>query len=224
MALLRRKPELVTSDQAAQAFVVPALEDVSPQYRALLEQRTSLQERSGAAQRRVDTINERIQTGRFISTDELAAKMRVAALIGDTAPDEQTVDRAELKKLTIEINDIAAAIKILEQRISRERQRASGLVCNTVRDSYAGVVREQCVQLVGLLEAMTAYANLTDDLNENDISWTALIPMPLGWIGSPRDGQGRAAHFLREACEHGFFETDKIPHALRVAGVGPGAH
>jgi hypothetical protein len=157
-----------------------------------------------------------------ISDDELARKSRVAKLVGDDGPDDVTADRGRLQFLYQEIRDLGDAAKIIEDRLRQERMAASRLVVEQVRDEYGRLVRAQCEQLVALLEAMTAYGALTAELESADVAWTALRPMPLNWIGAPWDAQGRAARYLREAAEYGFFDLEKIPPKIRPAGVTPG--
>jgi|GEM_PF-2460067 len=222
IALLRKKQDSVTTDQPVQAVTVPSLEDASPAYRGLIEQRTALQERSAAAQKQIDAIHDRIHSGKYISADELASKMRVAALIGDTAPDETTVDRAELQKLTTEVRDIDTAIKILETRISSERMRASATICEQVKSEHARLVADQCEKLIALVESARNYELFTGALNAGDVAWTSLIPMFLQWQGRASDGQGKPAHFLREAVKEGFIPVEALPLRLRGGGVGPG--
>ena len=200
---------------------VLSLSDASPEYATQVEKLAGLKARIGADQREIDELHEKKRLNP-ISDDELARKSRVAKLIGDDGPDDTTADRGRLQELYREVRDLGDAAKLIEGRIREERMRASAIVVEQVRDEYGRLVRAQCEQLVTLLGAMTDYGALTAELESADVAWTALRPMPLGWIGSPHDPQGRAAHFLREAAEHGFFEADKIPPRLRSGGVTSG--
>lgn len=216
LALVSRKKDMAKSATGEPRAL--DLAEASPTFKALTDQLATLRASEGVAQREIDERHEK-RRANPISDDEMERKTRVAKLIGDKTLDAETADRGRLQELYREVRDLGDAAKIVEDRIRHERMRASAIVVEQVRDEYARIVRAQCEQLVILLEKMSDYAEFTAELEAADVAWTALRPMPLGWIGSPHDGQGRGAHYLREAVEYGFFEIDKIPPRLRSGGV-----
>jgi hypothetical protein len=219
---LRKKQDPVTADHVAQEVAVPSLEDFSD-YRNLTEKRSALQQQLSVTQKKIDATSERIRSGKFITEDEHASKLRIASILGDAAPDDATIDRVELKRLCAEIQDIEAALKVLETRISSERMRASAAICEQVKAEHARLVTDQCEKLIALVESARAYEMFTGALNAGDIAWTSLIPMFMQWQGRASDGQGKPAHFLREAVKEGFIPAEALPLRLRGGGgVGPG--
>ncbi|MDF2810516.1 MAG: hypothetical protein K0S56_1547 [Microvirga sp.] len=179
------------------AYQVPPLTSV-PAYAALAAKRTELQELQTASRRELRKLERELT-----ETPMPALRAGVAALLGEATVEPTGVHEriAELRRTE---RDAAAALSVIEQRLREARSSASRVVCGEVRPEYARRVAALCRALEVLAAERRAYDELRDQLEAEDIAWSTLTPMSLGWLGNPVDG-GHIAVFLKNAQEAGYY-------------------
>lgn len=178
-------------------FRVPSLGEASPGYAALLERRTDLLTRQSAA------VAERREVERQITdAPEPAYRPGVAELLGESSDSTSSL-RARLKDLRSLESDIAAALEVVRQRLQVARGAASKEVCRLVRPEYGRRVAAICEALKSVAAARAEYDALRDDFDREDVAWTSLGPMPLGFLGDANGGH--VERFLKEAREGGYY-------------------
>lgn len=179
------------------AYHVPPLTSV-PAYAALAAKRTELQDLQTASRRELRKLERELS-----ETPTPAHRAGVAALLGEATVEQNGVHEriAELRRTD---RDAAAALSVIEQRLREARSSASRVVCDEVRPEYARRVAGLCRALEALAAERKAYDDLRGQLEAEDIAWSTLRPMYLGWIGDPVDG-GHIAVFLNNAREAGYY-------------------
>ncbi|BBC00200.1 hypothetical protein BE61_56560 [Bradyrhizobium elkanii USDA 61] len=196
---------------AKQEFLVPTLSEASPQYAEL-------------AQRKRDLLAQKVTIEADISRTSKALRApaaprinaEVARLIGDEVPSDGSYpSRQRLGELQQQLRELNAAIAIIESRLGIERGKTSMLICDQVRDEHRRRARDVCFKLLELREAMLAYTELADALNEREIAWGSLSPSQLLALGHPLDPQSRTAIYLRSMVSHGFLDTNEVPAKIR---------
>jgi hypothetical protein len=182
---------------AKTTYTVPSLADASPIYASLLAKRAELEQRQrdNAAERR--TLEKQIAT-----SHAPAVRPEIAALLGDDPIDDVSAWRKRFRELRGEDADIEAALGVLRGRIAEEASRASRAVCATVKPEYARRVAAVCRAVETLAAARAGYEDLRGQFEAEDVAWTSLVPMSLGFLGDPRDGH--LPRLLRDAKEAGY--------------------
>lgn len=177
MAILKKK--------SADAFVVPSLSDASPDYArqlAKLQELNDQQTELRAEKRRVD---EAIRQARSVPGEHISAS--VAALLGD-GEDSSVALRQELAELRRRGADLETAIEIQQRRIIDAKSPASALVVAASRDEYRRRVAAVAKAAADLHEARMSYLDLRWQFEAQDVSWTALGPISIAFLGDHTDG------------------------------------
>jgi hypothetical protein len=190
MALLK------TKTPAAEPFIVPPLTS-HPDYAALIDKRTALIDRKAAVR------SEKRELERQIMDTPAPALRRGVAELLDEAGDSTTHLRGRLSELAALDRDIDAALEVLRQRLLVARSVASTAIVKAVKPEYGRRVAEIARALEAVAVARAGYDELRDQFEREDISWGALVPVSLSFLGDHRDGQ--IPRFVREAKEAGYY-------------------
>lgn len=195
-------------------FNIPTLGDASSEYSALMKKRDNLDARRQELEsERAQLMDEIARTTVPLSRRE--RDQRVAVLLGDETVAEFSRPHARLAEIGQEIADIKAALDVLADQIGQARYRASEKIREGVRPAYAQRVAANCEALLRLRETSADYLELTHELQEKDISWLQLEPLPVSFAGNPHDRHSKTAIYLREAAKAGYFDYARIPSELR---------
>ncbi|GAB4073183.1 hypothetical protein KHC28_15385 [Ancylobacter sonchi] len=182
---------------AAESYRVPPLTTV-PEYAALIAKRAELLDKQTA------TIRERRKLEQGLATAPVPAyRAGVASLLGEDTV-AQTSVHGRLSELSQLDRDVTAALTVLDQRLREARGRASRLVCDEVRPEYGRRVAALCRAMQALDAERKSYDELRSQLEVEDIAWSTLRPMNLGWMGNAFDG-GHIEVFLKNAREAGYY-------------------
>lgn len=193
---------------------VPTLSDTSDEYRSLVGKRDKLDaQRQNLEVERAQLMDEISRTTVPLSRRE--RDQRVAALLGDESAASISRPHVRLSEINREIADIKAALDVLADQIGQARVRASAKIREDVRPEYGRRVQACCTALLALHEASAAYHELTSALQERDVSWLQLEPLPVSFAGAPNDRYSKVGIYLREASKAGYFDFAKIPNELR---------
>jgi len=130
-------------------------------------------------------------------------KSAVAALLGDTAVDEHQERVRRLAEVRRAIVDHETAINLQRGRLADARGPASAKVRAAVKAEYGQRVAAIVEALKAVDEARRSYSELVKNLEVEDVEWTALGPLGLGFLGEVESGMsfhvGRVAREAREA-------------------------
>ena len=190
MGLLRKK--------SADTFVVPSLADSSPEYAGLVTKQTELHNRY------TELRAERAKLSHEIETEKAAGGQRVAPdvarLLGD--PEDSVTGLSQrLRVVATEMANIEAAQEILRRRVEEARNKASKVVCDTVRQEYQRRLGSLCKLLTEVEAKRESLHELLDDLDREDVNKAFLRPVMPFFLGDRRDG--KIAYFIKEAREAG---------------------
>jgi hypothetical protein len=192
MALLKKT--------TAEAFHVPALDEVSEEYAALRAKQIELQNRESELRAEDGKIRREIEADRSRAP---RISSRAAALLGDnveTAP----MYHQRLGEIRTELKAIGEALPELRRRLGVAKSEASTIIRAKVKPEYARRVRAMAVAIEALIAARADYYAMIDDFDANDIQWTALGPMQPTFCGDRFDGH--LQRWLRNATEAGYHE------------------
>ncbi|ACE92036.1 hypothetical protein RHECIAT_CH0003088 [Rhizobium etli CIAT 652] len=168
-----------------EAFEVPSLADVDPLYRDLTNRLSLLLEKQSALRAESDAIEADL--GKQSAAPYSA---NVAALLGeDTGADTVSGKRQRLREIPKEERDVEIAIAVVKRRIEGQKPIANSLVLDRSRAEYGKRVADVIDALRTVKAARAAYIDLVDGFEREDIAWTSLDPMSLGFLGDPKDGQ-----------------------------------
>jgi hypothetical protein len=190
MAFLKSKPT------AAEPYRVPPLA-MHTDYAVLCDKRAGLLVRQSAVRAEKRDVERQIA-----ETPAPALRRGVAELLEEAA-DSTTALRARLAELTVLERDIDAALEVLRQRLAVARTAASRAIVEAVRPEYARRVSAVAHALEAVAVARAAYDELRDQFEREDVSWGALGPASLGFLGEARDGH--IERFVREAKSAGYY-------------------
>jgi hypothetical protein len=101
-----------------------------------------------------------------------------------------------------QLADVEAALEIVRRRLADAKGPASVAVCQTVKPEYGRRVAAVAKALEALAVARADYDDLRNQFEAEDVAWGSLIPISLGFLGDPRDGQ--IPRFMREVREAGY--------------------
>jgi hypothetical protein len=190
MAILKKKP--------ADDFRVPSLAECSPEYSALLQRQadlyalqSKLNDDRRDIQKQIDAVGD---TGPRVSA-------RIAELLGDEA-DSAPMLRKQAGDIRNQLADVEAALEIVRRRLADAKGPAIVAVCQTVKPEYGRRVAAVARALEALAVARADYDDLRNQFEAEDVAWGSLIPISLGFLGDPRDGQ--IPRFMREVREAGY--------------------
>jgi len=176
-------------------FVVPPLTS-HPDYAALVQKREDLLARQAA------TRTEKREIERQIKATPAPTMRRGVAELLEEASDSTTAILGRLSELITLDRDIEAALEVLRQRLAVARTTASQAIIGRCRDEYGRRVAAIAKALEALAEARAEYDEMRDQFEREDVSWVALGPVNLNFLGDARDGH--VQRFTREAKEAGY--------------------
>lgn len=180
-------------------FQVPTLADVDAEYREIEQKIAALRADQATTAREVAVLEEDIRTRRAP-----AVRASVSALLGEVVDTTLESRPARLRELRKHAEDLEAAIEILRRRLADRRVQASAAVRAAVKAEYGLRVAAVVDALLAANSAHLALVDLVDQLEREDVSWTALGPMQPRFLGDPRDGH--VQRYVREAKELGYAE------------------
>jgi hypothetical protein len=190
MAFTRKKP--------THEFCIPSLAEASPEYAALLQKQADLY----ALQSKLNGERRDIQKQIDAAGDSgPRVSARVAELLGDEA-DSAPMLQKQAGEIRNQLADVEAALEIVRRRLSEAKGPASTAVCQIVKPEYGRRVAAVAKALEAVEAARADYDDLRNQFEAEDVSWTALGPLSLGFLGDPRDSH--IQRFLREAKEAGY--------------------
>lgn len=178
MALLKKK-------ESADEFRVPSLSEASPEYAALLAKRDELNVRQGELRRDIREAEAKLRQVNDTPGERLSAE--VAALLGDS-PDAAFGMRAQISELRKRADETETAIEILERRIQAAKSPASALVVAASREEYRKRATAVLQAAAELQTARLEYLDLRWQFEAEDIQWTTLGPLTIGFLGDHTDG------------------------------------
>lgn len=177
MAIIKKKP--------ADAFVVPSLAEASPPYAQQLVKLQDLNDQQSKVRAEIRRVDEEFRQARSVPGERISAS--VAELLGDGA-DSSVALRNELAELRRRAADIETAIEIQQRRIAEAKSPASALVVAASRDEYRKRVAAVARAAAELHQARLAYLDLKWQFEAEDVAWTALGPISIGFLGDHTDG------------------------------------
>src|SRR3954468_3191450 len=181
---------------AAEPFRIPSLAEASPEYAALLQKQNDLYALQSKLNGELRDMQKQID-----ATGDRSPRVstRVAELLGD-APDSAPMLRKQAADIRKELADVEAAIEIVRRRLTEAKGPASVAACQISKPEYGRRVVAVVRALESLAEARADYDDLRNQLEAEDIAWTSLVPMSLGFLGDRHDGHlTRAVKEMREA-------------------------
>jgi len=191
-------------------FSVPSLSEASPQYAELAGRKTALLAQKVATEADISRIKKEMGKPR-----PLPYSAKVAELIGEPVTEASEPLANQRRELEKHLHAINQAIAVVESRLSIERGKASLIICDQVRDEHRRLARDVCFKLIDLRQAMLAYSEFADALNDGDIAWSSLSPSQLLALGHPLDPQSRTALHLRSMVANGFLDKDEVPKQIQ---------
>jgi hypothetical protein len=183
---------------ASTEFRVPSLDEVSPEYAALMQKQRDLQQRESELRAEDSKIRLEIEANR---SNAPRISSRAAALLGDNV-ETSPMYRQRLGEIRSELSAIAEALPELRRRLGVAKSEASTIIRAKVKPEYARRVKAMAVAIEALIAARADYYAMIDDFDANDIQWTALGPMQPTFAGDRFDGH--LQRWLRNATEAGY--------------------
>ena len=183
---------------SAEQFRVPSLAEASPNFAALLQKQADLLARQSELNREHREIKKQIEAA---GNSGPRVSARIAELLGDDA-DSSPLLRKQAADIRNQLADVEGALEIVRRRLSDAKGSASAAVCQIVKPEYGRRVAAVAKALETLAEARADYDDLRNQFEAEDIAWTSLVPMSLGFLGDPRDGH--IPRFMRDAKEAGY--------------------
>jgi len=180
----------------AEPFTVPSLESVSTEYARLVEQRTALSAEDTALREESERLYQTIRT---MPVPKIP--VAVAEKLGDAVEDSKSKLTARYREIERERAVIDAALTELRRRIDEAKGHASFTVCEMVKPEFAKRVTAICEALKAVHAARMDYVQLIDALNAEDVQWTRLGSVGLGFLGDHIDGH--IQRVIREAVREG---------------------
>lgn len=181
---------------AAEPYRIPSLAEASPEFAALLHKQNDLYALQSKLNGELRDMQKQID-----ATGDRSPRVstRVAELLGD-APDSAPMLRKQAADIRKELADVEAAIEIVRRRLTEAKGPASVAACQISKPEYGRRVVAVVRALETLAEARADYDDLRNQFEAEDIAWTALVPMSLGFLGDRHDGHlTRAVKEMREA-------------------------
>lgn len=205
---------------------IPALREISPKYAELCDRRDKLQEERGTAvalvDRYVNDLSSLLRGSGKISSDAARADRitaiaagNVSAMAGATEAETASEVKERQNAARRHLEDIDAALLLLQDQILRERFAASALIREIIRPQHEQLVAAMCARMTELHEAATEYDKFAATCNSEQIAWSSLEPMFARFIGGVRRNDSKIAAYLRSAAKHRFISESEIPAELR---------
>ncbi|WP_081158764.1 hypothetical protein [Ensifer aridi] len=190
---------LKKSTVTASQFRVPSLGEADQDHREIEQKIAALQSNQSATAREIAALEEDIR-----KRPAPAVRAGVAALLGEVVDTALETRPTRLRELRQHARDLEEAVSELKRRLTDRRDRASAAVRAAVKDEYGRRVAAVAEALRQANAAHLELVEIIDQLEREDVSWTALGPMQPRFLGDPRDGH--VQRYLREAKELGYVE------------------
>ncbi|TPL39233.1 hypothetical protein [Mesorhizobium sp. B2-4-8] len=193
-----RPPRIEPKAKPADAYRVPTLTECSDTYAGLRAKQADMNTEMSAV------VAERRGLEKAIAADtSREISPTVAELLGD-APSGKALSRRRVGELKQREADLAAALRIVEQRITDAHIEASRAACAAIRPEFAKRVGVMVEAMKVLDAAHQSFEDLCRDLEAEDIRYGTLGQMKPFFLGDAKDGSGRIANYLKEAREAGY--------------------
>lgn len=192
------KLALMRKTTAAEPFRVPSLAEASPEYATLLQKQADLLSRQSELNTERRAFEKQIAA---MPSDGQRVSSRVAELLGDPT-DSSPMLRKRSAEIRGELSALEEALEVIRRRLTDAKGPASSAICQTVRPEYGRRVAAVAKALEALALARADYDDLKNQFEAEDVAWSSLIPLSLGFLGDPRDGQ--IPRFMREVKEAGY--------------------
>lgn len=140
---------------------------------------------------------------------------RVAALMGESAPEPGKPDKARLAEIVVELADLRTATELTHERRRVALSKASAAIREQIRPEYRARVRAVAEALGAAREASADLRALTDALGTAEVEWTGLGVAFPSFMGAPNDPESALARYFRELVETGHIAASEIPEGLR---------
>lgn len=183
--------------KSADEYRVPSLAEASPEYAALLQKQANLR----ALQSKLTAERREVQK-QLDAVGKAGPKTpaRIAELLGDAIDDSTQTLRKQATDIRAKLADAEAATEIVSRRLTDAKGPASLAACHIAKPEYGRRVAAVVKALEALAEARADYDDLRNQFDVEDIAWTMLTPLSLGFLGSPRDGHiPRVVKEMKEA-------------------------
>lgn len=161
---------------------------------------STLSEASAARRNRIDEQAHAMLAGQ--SDKALNASAEAARIRAD-------IEAAQLKRPALH-----RAIELQRGIVESLRGELHAKICRELAPKHAELVREIAKRLVDLDAALTAEADLRDEIFCGT-GLNGLTPMPVGNIGLLRDEYSVTASYLVECVTRGFLKKSGLPEHLR---------
>jgi hypothetical protein len=191
---------LMKSKKPADEFRVPSLADASPEYAALIARRNDLEQSYAKLNAERSKLHEEIIAAKAAGGERLSAG--VARLLGEESEGSVTELSKRLRDIVAEMGNIEDAREVLRCRTSEARDKASKVVCDTVRQEYKCRLAALCDAARALEVARQDHDALLDQMDVEDVNKNFLRPIQPYFMGDR--GQGQVFHFLKQVSEAGY--------------------
>ncbi|MBX5239507.1 hypothetical protein [Rhizobium sp. NLR22b] len=180
-------------------FRVPALAELDPVYKDLENRRSLLIDKQTANTREQRSLEEKLA-----ARPPAQYSHNVAELLGESGSGGESEHglTEKLKKLRVEARDIEIALSVIGRRLEEQRIQANKLVVEASRKEYGRRVAAVVHALQGVAAARADYDELRFQFEDNDIRWSSLVPMSLGFLGDANDGH--VQRVTKEAKDNGY--------------------
>ncbi|MER8858986.1 hypothetical protein [Mesorhizobium sp. M0138] len=148
----------------SEAFVMPDLADVDPEFAKIEQQFVDLNTRKSATERELADIRAELADSRG---PVLAPS--VSALLGE-APDSVSGQRQHAAELARLVADLGAAIDIVSKRIRDRRDLAKRPLIDTIRTEYQRRAATVADALEAASEPLRALEDLRRDFDAHDVA------------------------------------------------------
>ena len=122
--------------------------------------------------------------------------------------------RAELESAQLKRPALHRAIEIQRQTVENIRAELHKKICRELAPKHAELVREIVKRLTDLDAALTAEADLRDEIFQGT-GLHGLTPMMVGNLGLLRDEYSLTSIYLVECVKNGFLKKSELPEHLR---------
>lgn len=182
----------------AEPYRIPSLAEADPKLAALLQRQSDLYALQSKLNSELRDLQKQIDV---VGDKGPRVSASIAELLGDEA-DSGPVLRKQAADIRAKLDDVETAIEIVRRRLSDAKGPASLAVCQIVKPEYGRRVAVVAKALETLAAARADYDDLRNQFEAEDVQWTHLVPISLGFLGDPRDGH--IPRFMREVKEAGY--------------------
>lgn len=205
---------------------IPALEDVSPEYREVFNLRNSLWDKLSALRDEGFLLAQQAREAGKASRsetppdpNEAARRERVSRLAGVEPTHDAVRTDAISRRLSeneLAIKEVEDALVIVAERLRHAACGASAIICEQVKDRHAELVHAVIKSVIALHAANCEYTAFAEALDSRSVGWGSLNPLFARFAGNPKYPQSALRRFLGEALSEGWIRSsDLLPSHLR---------